>query len=58
VPGRSPRHTAAPVNRQPLPSLRAVQLLADVYWLMPEQSLHTGLDRFPAAPGGRLILSF
>lgn len=37
---------------------RAVQLLAGVYWTMPEQSLHTGLERFPAAPGGRLLLSF
>ena len=38
--------------------VRAVQLLAGVYWSMPEQALHTGLDRFPAAPGGRLLLSF
>src|SRR5699024_7511109 len=37
--------------------VRAVQLLAGVYWSMPEQALHTGLDRFPAAPGGRLRLS-
>src|SRR5690625_1943102 len=37
---------------------RAVQLLSEVYWSLPEQPLHTGLGRFPAAPGGRLLVSF
>lgn len=37
---------------------RAVQLLSEVYWDLPEQPLRTDLSRFPANPGGNLLVSF
>lgn len=37
---------------------RAVRLLSDVPWHLPEQPQRTDLSRFPANPGGKLLVAF